>query len=98
MSRSVLLGLLYALCCMIRFAASRKFSSTFSDLSAGFSLTQIQNPKYKPYQVSTAPFLKYNIPMPAELSAAWNDVISTNTESTLRPRATGEVKAGADGL
>jgi hypothetical protein len=88
---------------MIRFAVSREFSSTFSNASAGFSLTQIQNPKYKPYKVSTtavyaASFLKHNIPMPAELSAAWNDLISTNTESALRPRETGEVITGTDGL
>jgi hypothetical protein len=88
---------------MIRFAASREFSSTFSNSSASFSLTQIQNPKYKPYQVSTtavyaAPFLKHNIPMPAKLSAAWNNLISAHTESALQPRETGEVMTGSDGL
>jgi hypothetical protein len=103
MSRLVILGPLYALCCMIRFAVSREFSSTFSNPSAGFSPTQIPNPKYKPYQVSTtavyaAPFLKHNIPMPAELLAAWNNLISTNTELVLRPRETGEVITRTDGL
>jgi hypothetical protein len=88
---------------MICFVVSREFSSIFSNLSAGFSLTQIQNPKYKPYQVLTTsvyatPFLKHNIPMPAELSAALNNLISTNTESELRPRETGEMITGTDGL
>jgi hypothetical protein len=36
--------------------------------------------------------------MPAELSAALNNLISTNTESELRPRETGEMITGTDGL
>jgi hypothetical protein len=57
--------------------SSRTFISTASEPASKFSITQVKNPNWKPYRLSTtdvyaASFLKHKRPMLAPLRAAWN--------------------------
>src|SRR5450756_2310640 len=61
----------------VRRPASRTFISTVPKSDRKFSVTQVKNPNWKPYSLSTtevyaAPFLKHKRPMPEPLRAAWN--------------------------
>jgi len=90
----------------VRSPSSRAFLSDESTPAATFSVTQVKNPNWKPYSVSTtdvyaAPFLKHKRPMPAPLRAAWNQIKvreSKSSSGSLSARNDGQLVNGSDGL
>jgi hypothetical protein len=72
-----------------------------------YSVSQVKNPKWTRHQISTtavyaAPFLKSRMPMPANLSTAYQDLESSNggseeSRGLLQSRINGQTVDGSDG-
>ena len=88
-------------------SSTRNFTSTFPKGQNFYSVTQVKNPNWVRRQVRTsavyaAPFLKSRTPMPANLSAALQELQLDNggfTESrdSLHSRVSGQTVDGSDG-
>jgi len=87
-------------------SSTRTFLSTGTKMASDFSVTQIRNPNWKPYNTTTtalyaAGFLKHNRPMPPALKAAWDDLLShesLGSPSSIESRDSGQVVPGTEGL
>ncbi|KAN0119867.1 acid protease [Hyaloscypha variabilis] len=89
----------------VRSSPTRAFITAASTSTAKFSITQVKNPNWKPYSLSTtdvyaAPFLKHKKPMPAPLRAAWNQsrLRGKSYQGSLAARNDGQLVNGSDGL
>ena len=86
-------------------SSSRNFMSELPASGSLSSITQVKNPYWTRHRVSTAsvyaaPFLKYHIPLPANLSSSLQTSPSrrdVNPNISLEPRASGQTVDGSDG-
>jgi len=86
-------------------SSSRNFMSELPASGTLSSITQVKNPYWSRHRVSTAsvyaaPFLKYHIPLPANLSSSLQASSSPrdfHQNISLEPRASGQTVDGSDG-